>query len=434
MVSCKQCQTPNSLDSTFCKRCGAAIAESDLTEAQAKMEQLIEEGNVLFNQGRTDEALAIAEAAVLGNPSSTSGWSLKTLCHERRGEIAEALECADRLVELNPGSDFDKIRRSTLRQKLQTDLQIPAAPDRKLAFLGAASAIVLVLCVGAIVARVGANNATAAKSNVTPLTQTGQPNTQLQSTPQASPLTSGNTQPPVNQAGPLTNPQPQPGAPVSNPPNTEYRPNPNRNVDLPNYNGGTLPGPGELGGNTEIVPVDPKIDLSKLGNAGGPVIPITTTKSGTNHDQGEPTPIGDANTKQANAGDTGEPKDTGTYQITVRSGGGPSKGATSGSEPVGSTGIDAMTRVGNQQFLMGNFAAAAKSYEQAVQSGGDAVSLNRRLGQAYERLGRNSDAVTAYQRCMSAIDSAISSGRGDKERLASTRGVCEQAVKVLQGG
>jgi len=433
MVSCKQCQTPNSLDSTFCKRCGAAIAESDLTEAQAKMEQLIEEGNALFNQGRTDEALAIAEAAVLGNPSSTSGWSLKTLCHERRGEIAEALECADRLVELNPGSDFDKIRRSTLRQKLQTDLHVPAAPDRKLAVLGAASAIVLVLCIGAIVARVGANNTTATKSTGNPPVQTSQPNTQLQNTPQTSPLTGGGTQqPPVTQSGPPAN-QGFQQPPTTGQTNNEPRSNPNRNLDLPNYGGGTLPGPGELG-NTEIVPVNPQIDPSKLGIGGGPAVPITTSKPPASHDQSEPTPMGDGNTKQVNAGDSGEPKDTGTYQITVRGGGSAGKGATSGSEPVGSTGIDAMTRVGNQQFLMSNFAAAAKSYEQAIQSGGDAVTLNRRLGQTYERLGRNSDAVNAYQRCMSAIDGAIASGRGDKERLASTRGVCEQAVKVLQGG
>jgi len=421
MVSCKQCQTPNSLDSTFCKRCGAAIAESDLTEAQAKMEQLIEEGNALFNQGRTDEALAIAEAAVLANPSSTSGWSLKTLCHERRGEIAEALECADRLVELNPSSDFDKIRRGTLRQKLQTDLQLPAAPDRRLATLGAISAVVLVLCVGAIVARLGAaGNPTASRTTTTPVVDAGNPQTQIQNSPAATPT---NTNPVVNnQAPPQTTGNQGSSTPVNtNPLRYEGPP-----ANVPTYRGPSLPSPNEFP-NGEVAPLNPQIDPSKLEIKSTAPQVQTQPKD----DGGEPKPL-----LGGPPVDVTPPKqeNQGVIEISVHRGGGSTRGSIGGSEPVTSTGVDAMTRVGNQQFLMGNFEGAVKSYEQAVQSGGDAIALNRRLGQAYERLGRNSDAVGAYQRCMSAIDGALASGKGDKDRLASTRGVCEQAVKVLQGG
>jgi hypothetical protein len=126
-------------------------------------------------------------------------------------------------------------------------------------------------------------------------------------------------------------------------------------------------------------------------------------------------------------------EDAGVMMISVRSGGGASR-TVGGSEPIGGNGLQALLRVGSQQYQMGNFAGAAKSYEQAVRAGGDAIILNRRLGQAYERLGRNSDAADAYRRCISAIDSAISSGRGNKDTLTSTREVCEQALKVLQGG
>ena len=89
MVACKHCSTPNTLDSTFCKRCGTALPEDDVLAGKEKLDALIAEGNKSFNEGRTDEAMAVAETALASNPTSTNALSLKVLCHERRGELAE---------------------------------------------------------------------------------------------------------------------------------------------------------------------------------------------------------------------------------------------------------------------------------------------------------------------------------------------------------
>lgn len=445
MVSCKHCQTPNSLDSTFCKRCGAAISESELVEARAKMEKLTEEGNALFNQGRTDEALAIAEAAVLSNPSSTSAWSLKTLCHERRGEIAEALECADRLVELNPDSDFDKIRRATLRQKLQTDLAVPRSPDRRLATVGAVSAVVLVLCIGAIVARINSNSATASRSTASEPTLIGggvTPGSNVNSTP-ANPVQTNPNAGVASQPNPnLTQVQPNPQVTQPNAADTQVgRPQPRGNEfrqELPSNSGERLPTP--YGTDTEIVPLQP--DVTNLRPSGGnnaksePVLP-KKNMSGSGLDPDDPTAIGSGNGGAPIAVPqtprSEKPEDNGIFITVHKSGnGGPAAG---GAEPAsGTNGLEALLRVGNQQYQLGNFGGAVKSYEQALQAGGDSIVLNRRLALAYEKLGRRSDAADSYRKCISAIDAALAAGRGNRDSLTSTKEVCDQALKVLQGG
>ncbi|AIE83621.1 tetratricopeptide repeat protein [Fimbriimonas ginsengisoli] len=433
MVSCKQCQTPNSLDSTFCKRCGTAISDIELQEAQAKLEKLVEEGNTLFNQGRIDEALAVAEAANISNPSSISALSLKTLCHERRGEIAEALECADRLVELNPGSDFDRIRRASLRQKLQTDLYVPAAPDRRLAAIGGAAAVVLMLCIGAFVAKVGANSPPRTAMNSTASPQGVQEPNQLTGTgvqnPSNNPVVgttggtgetnSGTSTVTPGSVGPLKNGREQ--QTEATPPTISTE-----NLGLPHSSGPTLPAVGSE--ESSVKPVDPK-DLRV--ETSGPAVP-TPTSNNVKTDQNDPPVdkhIGEEPPKAKAL------EDQGVYQINVRPGTSrPPNRTNAGAEPVGVTGLEALVRVGSQQFQLGNYAGAAKSYEQAVRGGGDGVILNRRLAQAYERLGRTSDASDAYRRCISAIDSALASGRGNRDNLSNTRSLCEQALKVLQGG
>lgn len=435
MLSCKNCQTPNGLDSTFCKRCGAAISEADLTEAKARLEKLVEEGNTLFNAGRTDEALAIADAAVVENPSSTSAWSLRLLCHERRGEIAAALECADRLVELNPDSDFDKIRRATLRQKLETDLHVPPAPDRKLALIGGAAAIVLVLCVGAIVARMSNNTS---KSSTAMVNRSTVPNANDYYPQTATVLSQG---PQVSNSAPSASNTPAENHSTASQPESNEPSNVGSHVGsihAPKLTvppeGGGLPLPTNSGDPVVVSPLHPDVTGLNSGTSVTPESNVSTPK--TNTHSIDPAPPGPGTDPAPPTNAAPKQEDPGTIEINVRhSGSGSARPSMNGGgeTSVSGNGVEALTRAGAQQYQIGNYAGAARSYEQAIRGGGDAITLNRRLAQSLQAMGRSGEAADAYRKCINAIDNALAAGRGNKESLTSTRDLCQQALKVLPG-
>lgn len=121
-------------------------------------------------------------------------------------------------------------------------------------------------------------------------------------------------------------------------------------------------------------------------------------------------------------------------EIDVRSGNSTRNRIPGGTAPLTGNGLETLLRVGSEQYQLGNFAAAGRSYEQALRSGGDAIILNQRIGQAYSRLGRNSEAADAYRRCISACEAAIANGTGNRARHEAVKSTAEQALKVLQGG
>lgn len=451
MVSCKHCSTQNSLDSTFCKRCGTSIEEAALADAQTKLDGLIEEGNALFNQGRTEEAMAVAEACVLSNPSSVPALSLKTLCHERRGEIAEALECADRIVDLNPDSELDKIKRNALRTRLQVDLRVPEAPDRRVALVGAVSAVVLVACLGVGIARITSRPTENALVRNDPVVNQNlgaglNPGANLGLTNQNL---GGNSAANPNQAPQNANPQPtngesarqqQPGVgdepPLGNRNNERRASSPFGDIKLPTAPG-ELPDASDGSGVAPVLLNPGNLDIersdrgSNTNTIARPNPPKTVTNGGDGPDPGNiTTPVPQKTQEEP----TEDPMKG--IEIQVRSGGGNGNSgrAPGGPAPLGGNGLEMLQRVGTEQYQLGNYAAAARSYEQAVSAGGDAIVLNQRIGQSYSRLGRNSEAAEAYRRCIAACDAAIASGRGNRGRQESVKATAEQALKVLQGG
>jgi tetratricopeptide (TPR) repeat protein len=92
------------------------------------------------------------------------------------------------------------------------------------------------------------------------------------------------------------------------------------------------------------------------------------------------------------------------------------------------------TRVGTEQYEMGNYSGAASSFEQALKNGGEPIQWNFRLGQAYQHQGHTSEALAAYQHAIDASNAALSSGRGNAARIRAIKDACEQAVTVLHGG
>lgn len=96
-------------------------------------------------------------------------------------------------------------------------------------------------------------------------------------------------------------------------------------------------------------------------------------------------------------------------------------------------GAEALLRTARSQFQLGNFQSASNSYERALRAGADPATINQRLAQCYERLGRNPDAVAAYNRAIDSIQADLQAGRGDKDRLTRALDACKQAVKVVGG-
>ena len=428
MVSCKQCNTLNSLDSTFCKKCGGSLAQEDIAEATEKLTAMIADGNKLFADGRTDEAMMVAETAVNNNPSSAAAVSLKRMCHERKGQIAEALECFERVVALNPDSMLDKIKVNDLRNLMVADkLEVPRT-DRRVPIVAAVAASVLVIAGGAIAAKAmskpqapqlvasssGSANEAMRYGDILGATQ-NQPQTPQNQVPsQPNNVQQDPTVPPA-----ITN-QNSPG-------NTT----PRRDINLPEWgrNDNRLPGPNEgavYGGNTPII-------LKPEGNIGGPATNPNPPKENTTEPDGgndpAPTPLGNGKSGDP-VKSASEPKDDpGIIEISVARGGSkPSRNSGS----VSPNGREALMQAARSQYQTKNYAAAASTYERALREGGDPATINQSLGRCYENLGRNSDAIMAYQRAANAIEQALAAG-GDKASLQSKLDSCRQAIKVLGG-
>jgi len=419
MVACSQCSTPNSVDSLFCKHCGAAIAGEARSEAQQNLQDLVSEGYRIFNEGRTEEAKLIAGTVLADEPHSTSALSLKGMCHERAGELALALEAYEKVVELNPDSALDKIKVTHLRQALAGKILVEPEPRKGRALVGAIAAVVLVVAVGAAIAAFGPKEDTVADA--------GQldPNRGLGDT-QAfvdSPKTST-----TEEKKPDPNAEGTPGGTGgSGTPPTILTPQDNRRPGpaIPPYNGTELPGvnegitgpigPAKVGPPTGEITVRP--DVPSRGNSGD-VDPVMDGNSGRTAPADDPVV-----TKP-----TERPPviDIRLTNPRVSTGGTPEPGANA-------NGAEALLKAANQQFLLGKFGQAAGTYEAALRAGASPGSTNQRLGQCYANLNRAGDAANAYRRAIASYETSLRNGSGDSGRLQTAIETCKQALKTLGG-
>jgi tetratricopeptide (TPR) repeat protein len=422
MIACAKCSTTNSLDSTFCRKCGAEMPESEILEAREKLEVLVTDGNHAFNESRTDEALAIAESVLVSDPNSTSALWLKAICHERRGEIPLALECADRIVELNPDSDLDRIRRTQLRNKLNVSLNVVEVPDRRFAMLAAASVVVLVVCVGFFTAY-AVQNRSAAPGIVADNSKTNAPSTaetlnqaidpEAQANPNAETAAGGN---PNN-----TVIGPDDVAPIRS--NTGVAPPPSQ-INRASDNSPSIQLPPALGSGSQLPAVGGSSSAleGSIGPAQPPKVHIEETT---------PPKSDDPPTTFAVGGDADAKTDPGQIEIKVHNGG--PRNTVSGGTSSSANGVEALNRTATQAFQVGNYSQAANLFEQAIRSGGDPVRLNQRLAQSYERLGRNGDAIDCYRRAVQAGEAALAQGKANPAGIRSTIESCQQALKKLGG-
>lgn len=416
MVACKKCLTENSLDSLFCRHCGEAIAGDERLEAKQKHEQLISEGYRIFNEGRTAEALLVAESTLAEDSRSTSALSLKGMCHERVGELAEALAAYERVVELNPDSALDKIKVTHLRQSISgKTLAEPVSAPRGKALLGAAAAVVLVVAVGVAIASNGSTPTRVAMTTVDPLTGTTDTFAGSELQQPAGNQAAGQETQAVTQPKPQPSPSQQPssGGTVVPPPASGYR-----------Y-GGTRPS------------VLPQVGGSELEGAIGPR-PVTlappkniqlTPEPSRGAEEGPDPKVGGPVTGNGIDVSAKPVEEQPIIEIKVSN---PRPNTPGGSTPISDdNGAEALLKTANQQFLLGRFSQAASTYESALRAGASSGSTNQRIAQSYANLGNRDAAAAAYKRAISSYEASLS--RGESPRTRSALESCRQALKVLGG-
>lgn len=428
MIACKHCSTPNSLDSVFCRRCGTSLPDTEVAAAREKNEELVAEGVRLFQEGKTDEALAIAETAMASDPESVTALALKGMVEERRGKVAEALECYERIVELHPDSTLDKIKLNQLRNALASRATAASGPEsRRLAWIGGLGAGLLVVGLGGAIAMLRPKTEPVAVQE--PVRETpkverfADASQNASANPPANPEQGSGSPPAETPAqtpaqNPATNPvdqNPAANRSTNDRSSAPILPPVGRNASLPSVGTGNAnPGFSPLDPGAEPVQIDPR----PLTNP-----PVATSESRSQDP--DPGPTRPAATTQPVPE---EPKPI--MEVNVRRGAAPNR-ANSGGD---GNAVTALVRTANAQFEVGNFAQAAANYERALRSGADPGTVNQRLGQAYERQGRRADALAAYDRSVQALENAIAGGRGDSDRLRNVLESVKQARRALGGG
>lgn len=422
MICCAQCQVENSLDSKFCRGCGAAISDVELIAAREANAQLVGDGFRLLKDDRADEAQMAAEQALANDPQDPVALSLLGDCHERSGRLDEALTCYEKMVELQPDSPLDRIKVQHLRKMLTARALEPEPDDRRRAMLMAGLVGVVVFALaGAAVAILNrpapAEQRLAFNDGVQQVEGFGRaedaaqkpPATQTQSTTYTGQAATSQLAP--GDVGPIKNDaETQGGTP---PVSTVGRDLPSIGGRLPNAtrSGSTASLTGEIAPLRVNVPQSFSLKPDGSGDAAG--LP-------------RPVPQPDLNEPKDEAPTPPAPRDSGVV-MEIR----PSAGQATlrgGSESTGSSAgrAETLARVARNQLQTGNYAAAAGAFEKALGAGADPGPTNQRLAQAYERMGRTRDAIAAYTRAADAFES----GAGTRSKAAAI--ACRQAVKVLQ--
>ena len=415
MIKCQACEAQNSLDSKFCKGCGIALPDAEIVAAHHALEAMLTEGNRLFQEKRTEEALMIAESAVEQDPSSVSALTLKGMCHERFNQVPEALECFEQVSALKPDSTLDKIKVTQLRKLLAAGPLTEKPLRRKEALYMAGSAGLLVIASGVIVAAIVSSRnqqADLMASN----TKTGLPNDQaVPFDPTKGAVDNGGT----------GNPQPvnttSSGAQQS--PTDVQNPNVNRTGASGQGNGGTAPLPWvNDGGNS---PLRPPVGNGLVLRGDPP--PVTPTNQPPIKEI-DPTPTNNPPSQPPKE----EPKqDTGIVQITVNKPGDAVKG---GGTTRNSNGAQSLLKSANSEYQLQHYDRAAAMYERAVMLGADPGRTNQKIGRCYEYLGKKAEALAAYDKAISSLESSVGSGAGDTEGLKAALDATKQMAKTLRGG
>ena len=369
MVSCPKCVINNTLDSAFCKKCGAVLPISMIEEEQQKLKEIVTKGMDSYQTGNLEEAFAIADYAILTNPSYGEAYALKGLVLERKSNYAEALDAYETVVALNPDSAMDKIKLNQLRNAFATRQAGEPKMDRKGAAVMAIGVSFLIIAISGVVYGIS------------------------QSSKETKSAATNNA--PVQQNSNFV-------AGGRNPVQSGVNVNPNQKNPEP----GTVPAANDNKPAGDTAPRTTSNRDRNSGSGGGGFEPVTFEgpKGPVGKDLPDPnkqnTPVNQKPPAQSPP-DPDPPVSAGTGVIDI------SFAKPKTDTPSGSNGVD-QTKSGS----------AGKMYQ--------------RQGQTNQRSGKTAQAREAYQKAIDAYQKEIDSGKGDKEAAAAGINSSKQALKNLK--
>lgn len=361
----------NTLDSAFCKKCGAVLPVTMIEEEQEKLKEIVTKGMDSYQNGHLDEAFAIADHAILTNPSYAEAYALKGLVLERKGAYAEALDAYETVVALNPDSAMDKIKLNQLRNAFAMRQAGEPKMDRKGAAMMAVGVSFLIIAVSGVVYGISQSSKetkSAAGTN-TPIQQNLNPNLGTQQNPNTGTATG-------NPTGKNQDPGQVPALiDEKGPSDTKVRPTTNH--DRMSGGLGTI----EPGG----------IDNPGPGNGN---LPNTKRKTEP------PTPTDNPNKpNQTPPDDPPATPSGGTIEVTY---------AKPKAEPANN----------NNGIEPANSSSQGKMFQ--------------RQGLAYQRSGKAAQAREAFQKAIDAYQKDIDGGKGDKDAANAGINSSRQALKNLK--
>ncbi len=461
MVKCSQCGKQNTLDSRFCRACGTEVPADVAAEAREANEKLVAEGRRLLLESRSAEAKLLAETTHENDPASANALSLLGECHERFGHHEQAIECYERVLELQPDSALERIKLDHLRKSMtgQADAS-PGPSGRNRAAIGAGlAAVALVASIGAVFALDGDKARAETKSSgSTNAVQAPMPTVEAMpksydaaaevATPTKPTADESDDEPAVTEEKPARR-EPERAAPPRQEPRATQ---PDRAPTRPAQPaqpaadprkvavGPTLPAPtpnGDRvnpneGGYRPLSPANTRITVSKEEPTKPPAkLATPPKKTGADADpkpfnpgmidirpsQDNPRQIGGSETIREN-------QDGGMRRSPTRPAADPTAGVK---------GAQALMKVAQQHMLTRNFAAAADAYEKAIRAGASPTTAYQRLGQCYQEMGRRAEAIGAYSKAIRAMESAAASDPSVAERMQVSIDACKKAIKILGG-
>ena len=387
---CMRCEHPLQEGAHYCPHCGAPVEQTRVPDwRREQAERLLREAMSLNEQGRTEEALLACEGALASDPELLPALSLKALLHERRGQIEQAIETYQRVVQLNPLSISERARLDALRRPPRSMVQASRSGTRPLwlevlpailAFIGAG----VVLLVGLVaILRLSAPVPTPAATPpaLTPSTET---------------RTAQPTAPPANPSD--TNQQAAVPPVMVDPSRLALAPTPETTAPPR----GAIPPP--------AAPSPDKRDTQTAPNG----TPSRATNEQPQPNQDEVLP--DVEVR--------EDTQRGVYQIEVH------RGETPSNQSPGQPREDLLEMARRHQ-MAGNYREAIAAYEQALPTAPSPGEVHQQIAICYLRLGEKANARAHFQQAIQAYQEQIQRGQQVEAAREGIR-ACEQGLKLCE--